>query len=250
VFFGHGIGPKLTYQSNPKLQLFDYLFVPCKPMYDIQKKLSAKAIPIGLPIIDKKYTIDKKLSGKDNKDALKVVYAPSWHTNPSLVSDVIDAINKLSDLKGVELIFCPHPNLLKQEKYIHSDSLKEYMGQHKILAPSRSTFDECLSADLVISDISSILFESMAAEIPVIFDGNRDIYHQSDATHVLDELEQYVLTLDWTKKIDEQLIRASNNVELSKQLNFINNYIFNKDHATDAFVKQLMALVNEEYPTR
>ena len=60
VFFGHGIGPKLTYQSNPKLQLFDYLFVPCKPIYDIQKKLSSKAIPIGLPIIDNKYTSDKK----------------------------------------------------------------------------------------------------------------------------------------------------------------------------------------------
>jgi len=218
-------------------------------MYDIQKKLSSKAIPIGLPIIDKKYTIDKKLGDKDSKGALKVVYAPSWHTNPSLVSDVIGAINKLSDLKGFKFVFCPHPKLLKQEKYIHSGSLKEYMGQHKVLASNRSTFDECLSADLVISDISSILFESMAAEIPVTFDGNRDIYHQSGATHVLDELEKHVLTLDWTKNIDEQLDKASNKIELSKQLKFINNYIFNKDQATEAFVKQLMALVNEEYPT-
>ncbi|MDC1256001.1 CDP-glycerol glycerophosphotransferase family protein [bacterium] len=250
VFFGHGIGPKLTYQSNPKLQIFDYLFVPCKPIFDIQNKLSSKAIPIGLPIIDKKYTKEKKLAHKNSIESIKVVYAPSWHSNPELVSDVVGALKKLIELKGADVVFCPHPNLLNQAKHSHSPQLKEYLNQTDIAASTRSTLDECLSADLVISDISSILFESMAAEIPVIFDGNREIYHESGATHVLNELEKHVLTLDWTQNIDDQLNKARCKIELSKQLYFINNYIFNKDQATEAFVTKLMALVNEEYPTK
>jgi hypothetical protein len=52
IYFGHGVGPKLKYQSSPKIKKFDASFAPCEPIYIAHKYIINDVYKVGLPLLD------------------------------------------------------------------------------------------------------------------------------------------------------------------------------------------------------
>ncbi len=248
IYFGHGIGPKLDYNSSKKLRNFDYCFCSCKPIFDVQMKINNNCRKIGLPILESKSNLSKekildKFSLKNDKPL--ILYAPSWHGNFNLVSDVKGILVKLLKLKGFNVIISPHPNLLKPHLCQGADLFGDINGLHINKGGNISSLDIVKEvADIVVSDISSLLFETMVLEKLAVFDGNEDIYVESKAEYLLKDLKLSVFTCDWTVNMEEQFFSLLSSKErINQQNKYIENYVFNIGASTQACVDSIEEII-------
>ena len=250
VYFGHGIGPKLDYCSSEEMMGFDYCFCSCNPTFNVQMKLNDNCLKIGLPILELKSKLSKeeileKFSINDDKPL--ILYTPSWHGNFDLVSDVKEISLNLLKLKAFNLIVSPHPNLLKAELCQGIDVFGDTKGLHINKGGDISSLDIVKeAADIVVSDISSLLFEAMALDKLAIFDGNEAIYVESKAEHVLKALKASVFTCDWAVNMEEQFIGLlSSEKAKNQQKSYIQNYVFNIDTSTQACVDSIGKIIGK-----
>lgn len=240
VFFGHGIGPKISYQVSNSLALFDYSFCPCKPIFDAHSKFKIKVRKVGLPILDnpdfsKNNLIKSKFGIKS--DLPLVVYAPSWSSENKLLNNIPEYIEKISKItNNFNVILSPHPNLLLPER-CSGTSIVENISADLFVNDAESgftTFEACLAADIIISDISSILFEAMSIGKKVFSDGNRGLFEHYGASLYYDEMVRYVRVIDWSCDLEKQI---SSDVPSTDA--FIEKYLFNRGKATDCFVESI-----------
>ena len=170
VFFGHGIGPKLNYQTQELLAPFDFIFTPALPFYTLQKELfpEENIFKVGLPILDN-VTADKTKIRENFHvvpDLPTLVYAPSWCSYTELIADLPQAFKLLNELKNFNVIVSPHPLLFEPSRcggldFFHNDKQYENLC-FNLPETGISTLEIVAYADVVISDISSISFEAMA----------------------------------------------------------------------------------------
>lgn len=243
IFFGHGIGPKLTYQSGSGLNSFDAIFSPCEAIFNAQRDLPVQLFKVGLPLLDNLKLTSKKKELIENKFQLNknlptIIYAPSWHSDNSLISNIKNIVAQLTLLKLFNVIISPHPNLLNPEKYTDIHIFDQLNIQTNTPDTGISTLDLCLHAQIVISDISSILFEAMAIQKCTLLDGNEHVYKESGAEDILIELKHSIPTLDWSNDIEQQLLNAYSNPS-DNQAQYIQNYLYNNGDATSAFINAL-----------
>ncbi|GAA6174003.1 hypothetical protein NBRC116592_36730 [Colwellia sp. KU-HH00111] len=239
VFFGHGIGPKLGYQGESALDFFDYSFAPCQPIFDLHSQRDVNVKKIGLPLLDIVPNVDSKEVYQEynlSTDKPYVLYAPSWNADQSLISDIKSIIKKLETFKNHHVIISPHPNLLKQNMcdgndYFGSISLPLNKSSNKF-----STFELCVGAEVVISDISSILFEAMAINKRVYFDGNERVYQASGAIEILNAMKKVIPTLNWGADMELEFTSLSINNA------FINEYLFNIGNSSKAFLQAIRTI--------
>ena len=232
AFFGHGIGPKVNYQGRERIKDFTYSFCPCSAFYDIHNKAGLQCYKIGLPILDNP-KIPTRVSLEKQFDLIPelplLVYAPSWSGTSEVISDIPKILSKLEALEGkVNIVVSPHPNLLDPKRYSEYELFEKTM-----LAVNRpggifNTFSLCNTADYIVSDISSVLFESMALGKTVLFDGNRKIYEFSDAEYILEQMVLEVTTIDWELPLELQLTAAEGFRQPGK---FIQAYLYNNGMA-------------------
>jgi hypothetical protein len=253
VYFGHGIGPKLDYNSSKELSDFDYCFCSCKPIFDVQTKLNDNCLKIGLPILELKSKLSReeileRFSIKDDKPI--ILYAPSWHGNFDLVSDVKQISLNLLNLKDFNVIVSPHPNLFKAELCQGVDVFGDIKGLHINQGGDISSLDIVKGvADIVVSDISSLLFEAMVLEKRAIFDGNEAIYVESKAEHVLKTLKASVFTCDWSVNLKDDFTGLLESQEKMNQQNwYIQNYAFNIGASTQACLMAIKDITNAKRP--
>lgn len=244
VYFGHGIGPKLDYAGNRNLLKFDFVFSPCKPLYDIQADLLAKdkVFPVGLPILDEIKNREKEVIAdfKLDKDKPILVYAPSWCAETSKISNIAQILFFLNKKTQFNIIVSPHPLLFTPEKCSGKALFKENMKTENFIINSPesnyTTLDLVNISSIVVSDISSILFEAMALNKKVIFDGNKDLYYYSEASHIFEELIKVCPAPDWYNLEDLSLENIMvNDKLLTKRKCYIDSYLFNNSHASKAF---------------
>jgi len=252
IFFGHGIGPKLTYQTSRELSSFDHIFTACQPIHEAQQEVvgSEKIIKIGLPILDE---ISPKLEAIESyhqldKHKKTILYAPSWSNQAEQLPNLPKILKKLDTMDEVNLIVSPHPNLLDKNLCKGIDffsNKKEYKNIILNTAPSPfNTFDIAVFSDIVISDISSIFFEAAALGKITILDGNRATFKHYGAEKVYDQIIDSNQVIDWDTFSTTDI---TDNFKLDlfscKREQFIDRYLFNRNKATDKFIRTIFQLL-------
>lgn len=253
VYFGHGMGPKLNYAANISLLEYNYIFSPCKPTYELQKQIitGQHLLPIGMPILDNKGSDKNKIIKHFNlnQDKPIVVYAPSWCIDINNISDIKKIITFLrTKTNDFNIIISAHPLLFKKERCNGKEILstsKTIDGIFSNLPDSNLTTLELIkSSDIVISDISSILFEAMALKKNVLFDGNKAIYEYSKALHIYEEIIQICHTPCWDDLEDKTIENSIACDDLfSQRERFINNYLFNNGSASTHFIAEVQKIL-------
>ena len=249
VYFGHGIGPKLGHNSLDIFSLFDYCFCPCEPIFLAQNQINSNCKQVGLPILEEQTTVEKSTVIERfqlKKDLPTIVYAPSWHINRAAISDIGKISKKLKELNNFNLIISPHPHLLNPD-YCGGKSFASCFDGVKINGGSEiSSLDLIKStADIVVSDISSILYESLALGKRTVFDGNKELYTVSKAETVYNEMSKHVISCDWDADVNLQFESLYEDTELlSRQYAYIKTYIYNLNRSTQYCVDPIKDIVN------
>lgn len=252
VFFGHGVGPKLNYAEHVKLQAYDYSFAACTPVYDVHSA-NAKGLKvekIGLPMLDHLVVDSESIIRQFGFESERktIVYAPSWCSDPRFIAPLDEAIRFLGSVADANVVVSPHPNLFLPERCGGNDYFGDFPERMKLNRSDSgiSTLELCAFSDIVISDISSVLFESMSMGVTTVFDGNRSIYEYSKAGYLLKEIERACHTITWS---DADLFTlhalTTANTKAGEQERFINSYMFNRGRATEAFIVKLEQIVND-----
>jgi len=250
IYFGHGIGPKFNYLANDELLNFDFLYSPCLPIYNVQKKVIStdKIIKVGLPIIEKtppdKANFLKYFNFLDTKKT--IIYAPSWCDNTNMISDIQKILIFLNNQEDVNIIISPHPLLLDPYKCNGKTVFKNIPSNLIINPPNSpySTFDLISLSDGLISDISSVLFEGMALDKVSFFDGNEQIYEYYEASAVLQSLLKACPIPNWEKQDNKYLINTLNqDKHRDARSEFIHSYLFNVKTASIVFINHLKELI-------
>ena len=241
IFLGHGVGPKMGYQSNSKIRTFDYSFAPCKPIYDEHKKLGITVIKSGLPILDK--FMNEKKGIKDFLDKIKIdnryktlIYLPSWSNDHEVLENIKPTIIKLSHWKNLNIIVSPHPNLLKPEK-CQGLSLLDDIPSNITLNKTISSLELIPYADFIIGDISSSIFEAMAMKKIVIWDGDEKNYIANKAEFLISEMKAIC------PNVDSVIISKDLSFYRKKQEEFIQNYIFNIGSSTQVIFDEIKKIL-------
>lgn len=252
IYFGHGMGPKLDYAADKGLIAYDYTFSPCVPYYDIQTTIlpQNKVIPVGLPILDNNSHKRDEIYSQFNLDVSKplLVYGPSWCKDIEKISDIPQIISYLENQKKLNVIISAHPLLFDKNrcsgKVVFED--KTFQGNIRLNSNNSgySTLDLVKASDIVLSDISSILYEAMALDKKVIFDGNREIYQYCEAMEIYEQVIKVCKTPNWKNESDNTINDVIEFDELSNsRQEFIDSYLFNRGIASEAFVSNIYKIL-------
>tara|TARA_R110000868_G_scaffold159_2_gene1532 strand:+ start:90344 stop:91312 length:969 start_codon:yes stop_codon:yes gene_type:complete len=245
VFFGHGVGPKLDYQSDSSLRYFDYSFTACRPIHEVHKKSGISLVKVGLPILDNLGCVNGMGNGLNSTlNKPLIVYAPSWSGDSKRISPLCKILTALEVVENYRVIVSPHPNFFREGLSREFSGLENSNVKLNYPDSGVSTYEMCMQADVVIGEISSVVFESMAIGRLVCFDGNEKIYKLSGAASVLECFKKSVPVIDWEMDIDSQLDQAMSDTQWKEKREvFIRDYIFNVGEATNIFVKAIYKII-------
>jgi hypothetical protein len=196
MFFLHGVGPKVSYFASEKLKDFDVVLAP-------GPYVESKQIPFlkeggvlyraGLPVTDhyflqETFSLPPYLKFDNPKPVL--LYAPSWSNDYRQFSIDLDILGALSRQEVCNVIIRPHPNLLIPEKCNGIDwreIIAEIMLTNKRIAlhagSGTSIYDILGCTDILLGDISSIVYEFLVFDRPIILylkNGVGDFYQSGD----------------------------------------------------------------------
>jgi CDP-Glycerol:Poly(glycerophosphate) glycerophosphotransferase len=172
----HGAGPKKGYLERMTGKEFDYIFSPGPFVHDVElailgrlKEEKTKVIPVGLPSIDFLVSSLNNIPEKKPKEKPTVLYAPSWHWDPNMVSMDEEILQSLSLLEKVHVIIRPHPNLLIPSRNDNVDwtrIIKKYENVDFVLSRSEPINDLLIQSDIIVGDISSVMYEFLVFDKP------------------------------------------------------------------------------------
>jgi len=175
----HGAGPKMSYIKNPEINAYDVVFSVGPMTYKVQQAFVNKSVSvekIGLPIIDGLLSGDpaslpETIRLDNSKPTL--LYAPSWSTNPDLISMNNAILDTLSSLHNYNVIIRPHPLLLIPEKCNNFDwnpKINELRasGVQISYAKDHSIYEIMAHIDVLLGDISSVTYEYLVFDKPVV----------------------------------------------------------------------------------
>jgi len=130
-----------------------------------------KLIEAGYYRLERVYQAYKDYSKSNQASAKKtILIAPSWGTD-NLIESVGEELVGVLLREGYKVIVRPHPEALRR-KPEPVDKLETVFGNHSDFTIERSvaTDDSMLEADLLICDLSGIVFEyALGTERPVLF---------------------------------------------------------------------------------
>ncbi|VAW58672.1 hypothetical protein MNBD_GAMMA11-2962 [hydrothermal vent metagenome] len=175
----HGAGPKMSYIKNPEINAYDVVFSVGPMTYKVQQAFVKKSVSvekIGLPITDGLISDEPvPLPESINLDSSKptLLYAPSWSTNPDLISMDNDILDALAGLHNYNVIIRPHPLLLAPEKCRDFDwnpKINELKasGIQISYAKDHSIYEIMQRIDVLLGDISSVTYEYLVFDKPVV----------------------------------------------------------------------------------
>lgn len=222
----------LTLQRNPQQKIlkykeilkWDYLVVDNEtiiPYFETAFMLkSSQILPFGYPRV--KYLLENK-NNKDKKKEIKlsfglplnkkiVLYAPTWRdynigvSGYNLNYSYLLGLEKLQSLLGDDyiVVFKDHTFKRKTDNFNGS-----YVNGNKF-----ETQDIILISDYVISDYSSIVFDAMAIDIPILIYAN-DILEYEKCRGVYKDIFNDLLT--YAVENEEDLVKKINNYKIDEK---------------------------------
>ncbi len=233
---------------------YDYLLIPStsaeiKTIFNVAFDYK-KAIFAGYP--RNEYLIDNSsfdIIDTDNihkqfniKIGIKIIaFLPTFRDNNSIILDnnMLEHLNEYAKNKDYIFVIKPHPwdyNLEKfLDKYIYSNIIK--------LKKDIDIYPYLNSIDILISDISSIMFDFLLLDKPIIhYFPDRDEYFnkQRDSYYKLEDIQMGELCLNI-----EEVIKAIENIELKdlykKKRDIIKERIFGDiEHNCNLIYKEIL----------
>ncbi|MCF6216341.1 MAG: CDP-glycerol glycerophosphotransferase family protein [Emcibacter sp.] len=250
----HGAGPKMGYLDRLAENYFDVVFAPGPLTLRIQEAIiknsagkNTNLLPVGLPAIDKLYhkaqTEEKPVCPKP-----VVLYAPSWHIDPSLVAMDEPFLKALSDLEDYHVIIRPHPNLLLPERCGGMDweeVMRPYEGEDFEISLEGSIYDQLHRADAIISDYSSVLYEYLVFDRPGFLYVSEallreNIYNDAIAP-LLVTFDMIAAPQSLSAVLDKGMAETANKSEDRKDL--LNNSFYNVGSATQKACDEIIHLM-------
>lgn len=250
----HGVGLKMSYLKNNELKLNDFIFSVGPSTYAVQEKFlsqNSKIEKIGLPVTD---NLANKIYSKPPKNIkidsnkITIMYAPSWakeSENISMNREIIEALDSLNDYN---VIIRPHPFLLIPEYCNNIDwgeIIKQTSNHIQISNSSdHSIYDLLPSIDILIGDISSVIYEFLTLDRPVILYVHDNILHNYDASEFIQPLRDASTTLNKPSDLIGVLNKIKNE-EKSKHLSrtkLLNQTLFNIGNATETSANKILEL--------
>jgi len=175
----HGVGPKMGYIRNPKINDYDVIFSAGPATYDVQTGYVAndtKVIPVGLPVTDSLIDDSEvKLPASIKLDNSKptLLYAPSWASDSNDISMDEGILKELKNIKDYNIIVRPHPFLLEASKCGGKDwtILFDELAQEGIsisYSNDHSVYQILKYVDVLLGDVSSVVYEYLILNRPIM----------------------------------------------------------------------------------
>ncbi len=180
ISVAHGTGPKSGYLDDIPRENIDYVFSPGPLLFNEQIRIIGNSKDCrtvvektGLPVTDSFSAINNTENAETVSSAKKstVLYAPSWSQNPDMVSMDVEILNNLASLDACRVIIRPHPNLLIPDICGGMDWKTILSGLEENgceLSLSGSVYELLPQSDLIIGDISSLMYEFLVLDRPGI----------------------------------------------------------------------------------
>jgi hypothetical protein len=241
IFVGHGTGDKPYGPNVQLLEGYDYHFISgpkhLEKLKDVGLKIpEEKLIKIGNPRFDDyingKIDRDCELNrlGVIDKTRKNVLYAPTWKWGDGTLHKYVYHFAR-EITKEYNLIVRPHSH---DRKYI--PKLKRWMGRNGIEHVYFSnpadlvkcdTMNDFMVSDILISDTSSILYEYLIADKPIIVAKNeyKELHHMPNEMDITNFVTIYDGSQHILKLIADNLADHNYKSEYQKLLN--NCFYFN-----------------------
>ena len=248
----HGAGAKMSYFKKPEINEYDVIFSVGPMTYRVQKEYVNNSViveEIGLPasdilVQDKKVNIPKGITINNTKPTL--LYAPSWAFESKNISMDADILNELANINTYNVIIRPHPNLLKPNSCNGYDwnplinTLKE-KGIQVSYSKDHSIYQLLPHIDLLIGDISSVTFEFLIFNRPIILYMNVGVLEANDAKEFTTPLLSATSRLNKADELKKLLntLRKDEDTLVNNRTELLHNMLFNIGGATDSAVKTI-----------
>lgn len=256
VFIGHGTGDKRYEENAHHLETYDYHFVvgpkQIQKLKDDKVNIpEEKLIKIGNmrfdDYVNNKIDKEKIITnyGIKNKNLKFVLYAPTWRFGAGTFKTHVKKFIKEISPK-YNLIVRPHFHnahyILKIKLWAKINGYKNvYFSNPGNLYKNDTMFDFAIS-DLMISDTSSILYEYLITNKPMIVVKNEfDNYHNMpDEMNIMTAVDVYNEKMNICELIDENIKSQKYSDEYKKMLHSC--FYFNDGKSVDRAVKFIKSI--------
>ncbi len=250
IFVGHGTGDKKYGPNVDLLEDYDYHFISgpkhLEKLRDVSMNISEnKLIKVGNPRFDD--YVNKKIDREGELERLGVVdrsrknvlYAPTWKWGNGTLHKYVYHFSEIITQK-FNLIVRPHHHdrkyIPKIKRWVESNGIRHVYFSNPISLVKSDTMNDFVVSDIMISDTSSILYEYLITNKPIIVAKNDyDDLHKMPGEM---DIMNYALIYDGSQNImtliDENLSDNKYKVEYNKLL--YNCFYFNDGKSVDRAV--------------
>ncbi len=256
AFFLHGVGPKVTYFTSPRLLSYDIIFTPSPFVEEMQKPVArsdAEFLPAGLPALD---SIVEKAAARVSRSKARplMLYAPSWSSDCEQISADIDIIDAIVGQDLCDCIIRPHPNLMDEKKGV--PGLKQALMEAPLRNPrvhlhtgsGTSVYDVIADADILMSDISSVLYEFLSLDRPIILNIKSTVAEFYGAEEIIAQTRQACTEISQNRDLLsalEECIREPGK-RSDERMRIRDRMLYNCGNATDVMVDQIYTIVGKK----
>ena len=250
----HGAGPKMSYIKDPSINQYDIIFSVGPMTYDVQKAYvnnNVKIASIGLPITDilvseTKISLPDCIAIDSNKPTL--MYAPSWSYYPEQVSMDDQILNVLAEIDDYNIIIRPHPNLLIPERCGGIDwktklEKLQLKGIQVSQGKDHSVYDLLQHVDVLLGDMSSVTYEYLILNRPIILYIKDGIFDELEASDFIDPLLSATTKLESATSLKSTLKSLKEKDLSAERIKLLNKTLFNVGAATNAALDTIKGLL-------
>jgi CDP-glycerol glycerophosphotransferase (TagB/SpsB family) len=256
-FLLHGVGPKASYIKNDELNRFSFILSPGPKIHKLQEEVvdnKEKLKKIGLPITDALINSLDKIDITANyfsKVLPVILYAPSWSSEPELISMDDSILCALKSQDKFNVIIRPHPLLLQPEKCGGKDYRTVLLEGPKEnvyidMNTSQSIYTLFKVSDLLISDISSVLYEFMLTGKPICIYKKSELFSMYQSSEAFEELSNAVTVIDNVNTLEDVISAelASPEEHDGEREIFVKKIFYNPGRATETAVEEIYRQIN------
>jgi Putative glycosyl/glycerophosphate transferases involved in teichoic acid biosynthesis TagF/TagB/EpsJ/RodC len=198
--------------------------------------------------IEKYLDVESTLWRVNRENSFRIFWSPRWvvHNNKSSFFDYKENFLALSDSEpNIDFVFRPHPLIFSSviaegvmsEKDIHS-YIRSYSSRSNTSLDRRPFYQDTIcSADVIVTDITSLIPEYLATGKPIIFCPTQDGFNAVGAKLS----EGFYFATSWSE-IEQTLKMLKNNIDplKDKRREIVKEAYFMPDGGTGAFVKNYL----------
>jgi hypothetical protein len=247
AFFLHGIGPKVSYFASPKLQDFDVVLAPSPFVEKKQRpfiKLGGQLVAAGLPALDEFFNAETSNDGgaAEQKDRPILLYAPSWSGDPAQITADRDIIEALVEQDVCDCIIRPHPLIMMvdtKENLELKAALLEAPQRNPAITlhagTGTSIYDVLSQADLLMSDISSVLYEFLIFDRPILLYLKDTVAGFYEAEDIIEQTRKASFEVSGASSLRATLTEAIANKDIhaSERRALLKTMLYNPGNATE-----------------